>query len=270
MSQLSNTFQDPDIIAAGGNPNRTPFTKFAVANSVGTSAVDIWNQGGIKAWPTVGSVLQIASTSANDTAAGTGARAVLVEGIKADSPGQYSVISETVELAGTTPVQTATSFFRVNKVMVVSSGIYGATGTGANLGAITITETAGATVQGKIDIQRGVTENSHFSIPTRNKGNLSILLAQSPTNKTLIIDVYFRRFYDQVTSVAGSPNDDVQATEIIGTFIASGTQPLILAPTQKPFSFPEKSDVWLTARTDAGTTDANILLQYTIVDDPLR
>lgn len=62
--------------------------------------------------------LQISSTNANDTAAGTGARTVLIEGLDSN----YDQISETISLNGTAGVTTANSYFRINSLTTQTYG----------------------------------------------------------------------------------------------------------------------------------------------------
>jgi len=71
---------------------------------------------------TVASQLQITSTSANDTAAGTGAQTVYIEGlIKVNNA--WLEATETFTMNGQTPVvSTITNWFRVNKMWVNTSG----------------------------------------------------------------------------------------------------------------------------------------------------
>jgi hypothetical protein len=82
---------------------------------------DMWNGGGFyTGFPTTGSAepLGVASSSANDTAAGTGARTVMIIGLDAN----YQEISETVTLNGTTEVFTTQSFWRAHTANVRTSG----------------------------------------------------------------------------------------------------------------------------------------------------
>lgn len=66
-------------------------------------------------------ILQIASTDANDTAAGTGARQLFISGLN----NNWDAISETITLNGQTPVNTTTQFLRVNLLLVVEVGSFG-------------------------------------------------------------------------------------------------------------------------------------------------
>jgi len=72
-------------------------------------------------WPSVGDAaykLQVISSSANDAAAGTGARTLRIGGLDAD----WLPYEETIALNGTTPVETVGSFRRVFYAEVVTAG----------------------------------------------------------------------------------------------------------------------------------------------------
>jgi len=75
----------------------------------------------IATFPTSAATINIASTSANDTLAGTGARALLITGLDAD----WELLTETVLMSGQTPVTTSSSFLRINNMLVVSVGSLG-------------------------------------------------------------------------------------------------------------------------------------------------
>ena len=73
-------------------------------------------------WLTTPSQLQITSTSANDTGAGTGAQTVYIEGLS-NVNGFWGPISETLTMNGQTPVTTTnTNWWRINKMWVNTSG----------------------------------------------------------------------------------------------------------------------------------------------------
>jgi len=69
-------------------------------------------------FPTSATTMQIASTSANDTSAGTGAQLVTIFGLDAD----YISVSETVTMNGQTPVTTTQVFLRIQESVVVQTG----------------------------------------------------------------------------------------------------------------------------------------------------
>lgn len=102
------------------------------------SAEDVWEGGGNYPLLAAASQLEIVSTAATDTAAGTGARTVLIQGLDAN----WLPISETVTLNGTTPVTTVNSYLRVNLLTTTSAG-----SSGDNDGDLTLRVVGGGTIQ---------------------------------------------------------------------------------------------------------------------------
>lgn len=88
--------------------------------SVSTTASPIWS-GGATGYVqlTTGTALEVVSSSANDTAAGTGARTVRIDGLD----GSYVPFSEIITLAGATPVPLVnTSAIAINKTVILTAG----------------------------------------------------------------------------------------------------------------------------------------------------
>jgi len=98
--------------------------KFGYNPSIGATDETIWSEGGLYVYPTSASTMYISSSSADDTAAGTGARTATVYGLDAD----FEQISVTVSLNGQTGVQLngALNWYRVNRIVVNTAGSGGA------------------------------------------------------------------------------------------------------------------------------------------------
>lgn len=75
-------------------------------------------EGGTYPFPAAAAATTIESASANDAAAGTGARTCKVIGLDAS----FNEISETVTLNGTTPVSLTKTYYRINNVVVLTVG----------------------------------------------------------------------------------------------------------------------------------------------------
>ena len=124
--------------------------------------VDIWAGAGaggalFTGFPAAAETLTLTSTSADDAAAGTGARTVYLEGV--DST--WAEITETVTLTGLTGADTNAEFLRVNSARVITSG----TGR-TNAGAISITHTTTtANNFGPILVGNSLREVCGFSVP---------------------------------------------------------------------------------------------------------
>jgi len=114
-------------VARGQIPGHEIIFKFGYNAAVGITQETIWEQGGLYSYPASATVMTVSSSSANDTAAGTGARTVEVSGLDAD----YNEINEVVTLNGQTAVNTTKSYLRINRGIVRSAG-----SDGANAGVI--------------------------------------------------------------------------------------------------------------------------------------
>lgn len=124
---------------------------------------DIWSAGGTKTDTTSADVLEVLSSNAADTAAGTGARTVLIYGYDSN----YDFITEAVTLNGTSAVETTQSFIDIYRCIVTSSGsgVY-------NAGNITIRQKTGPITVGQIPAGYNITQMSHFIIPNGYTGFL--------------------------------------------------------------------------------------------------
>lgn len=114
--------------------------------SASSTAATVWAVGtGSYAQLTTATTLEVVSSSANDTAAGTGARTVVIHGIE-NSTGVYLPFREVITLAGTTPVPLVnTSGIAINifDVLTAGSGL-------TNAGNIDVRTVSGSTVKSRI------------------------------------------------------------------------------------------------------------------------
>lgn len=120
--------------------------------------------------------LEILSGSADDTAAGIGARTILIESLDAN----LLEVSTIVTLNGTTPVVLPGTHLYVNSVAVASSG-----SNHTNVGPITLRVAGGGDVQGYIGAGIGIQRAFKFTVPA---------------GKAVIID----NFYGNAGNIGGS------------------------------------------------------------------
>lgn len=156
--------------------------------AVSTTAETIWPEGGRYVWPAAASVLTISSTSADDTAAGTGARAVAIDGLAAD----YSQIFEIVTLNGTTPVTTTQQFYRVNVLYVVDAG---STGTNAGIlytGTGTVTAGKPANVWNLAVAGDGLSHSGIYTVPKGKAAHLTFLQVGTESAKAGELALHLR------------------------------------------------------------------------------
>lgn len=156
--------------------------------AVSSTPETLWPEGGRYSWPTAASVVTVSSDNANDTSAGTGARAIYIDGLAAN----YSQQVEMVVTNGTTAVSTTQQFFRINAVYVVSAG-----STGWNVGNIYVgtgTVTAGkpAAVWNLIPATYGVSQSGIFTVPKGTAGHLTFLQVGTDGNKAGELSLHLR------------------------------------------------------------------------------
>lgn len=131
--------------------------------------IDICEQGTLYPFLATAQQLKVSSSSANDTAAGTGARTVLIQGLDAN----YLPISETVTLNGLAAVNTVNQYLRINGFGVLTANP-AVPGGGTNAGDITLELVAGGSPQGIIRAGVGVSQQAVFTVPA---GTLGVLTA---------------------------------------------------------------------------------------------
>lgn len=133
--------------------------------STGTVPEGVWGGGGTyTGWATAAETIQVLSSSANDTAAGSGARTIRVTGLDAN----YNVQNETLTLNGTTPVTSTNTFIRVHTAQITTSG---SSNTAFNAGTITVRQsTTTANVFLSMAIGTNQTNCSAYTVPAGYTG----------------------------------------------------------------------------------------------------
>jgi len=124
-----------------------------ISGSVGTSYTTVWSQNTVYAYLSAASVMEISSSNANDTAAGTGARTISINGLDAN----YNPISETVTLNGQTAVNTTNSYLRVFHIAVLTAGSGGAAAGNIYAGTGAVTAGVPAVIYGVYTSGNGAT-----------------------------------------------------------------------------------------------------------------
>lgn len=214
----------------------------AAATAVSTDYGDVWEGGGNLAYPASAELLEVVSTSADDNAAGTGARTVQVIGLDAN----YLEVEETVLLNGLTTVVTAQLYLRVNGFRVVTAGSGGAVA-----GELTLQASPGGAVRSVISSPSYNTAlSSHFTVPAAKTGY--IIAAKYTAD-------------DQTTRFGLCSRGLGGVFESRDVYQTGGT------PTEPPFLIPievaEKSDLKVIARRPT-VQSALVLVAYDLVLAP--
>lgn len=134
----------------------------------GTTPEDIWPAGGLYQFPDTPQILQVSSSSTNDTSGGTGARTIRVSGLC----NNWLLQDEDITLNGQTTVETTLPFVRVFRVQVLTAG-----DSGYNEGLITITYKDDATTAAVVTAETGQTLLAIYTIPAGYTGFMTRLYA---------------------------------------------------------------------------------------------
>jgi hypothetical protein len=112
-------------VALGNIPNYEIATKFGRNSQVDTVTVpeDMWANGGTYTGFPVSftpETVDVFSSSTNDTSAGTGARTIQIKGLKTSTSSVEE--TENITLNGTTAVTSISTWWRINRVKVLTAG----------------------------------------------------------------------------------------------------------------------------------------------------
>ena len=145
-------------VAMSKRQGRSTWNKFGYNPDIDSAAEEIIAAfGGTFTIMTSDDTLDVVSSDANDTSAGTGARTILITGIDEN----YNSQIEIVTMNGTSSVTTTNNWYGVNRVVVLSSG-----SNDANVGDITITDTTGSFgTQAAVPAEGSVTQQCIFHTP---------------------------------------------------------------------------------------------------------
>ena len=148
-------------VSRGQIPWHESVTVFGYNGDVDTSMETVWPYGGILPFPANALQLSVSSDSANDTAAGTGARTVYVAGLDAN----HNQISETVTMNGQTAVLTTRSFLHINQCYVVTTGSGNSAAGSIYFGTGTVTLGVPATVYDLIQFDYNARITGSYTVP---------------------------------------------------------------------------------------------------------
>ena len=235
-------------LASGQALNYSFVNKFGHCTGVGTSVVDVNRLAtpAVYAWLTTAAQLEAISSSANDTADGTGARTIVVEGLDAN----FVPCSATITMAGTSAsTATTQTFLRVHRAYVATSGAYNTTTAGPHAGNITIRVASAGAIQiylDATDVPVGQSEVARYTIPAGYCGYLMHFMFSVDSLKTATLWIMRRSSADTVAA-------PFSAKRVIDTYNG------IAAPFERNWTVPvkleEKTDIWVAAKGAATGTD---------------
>ena len=225
----------PDVRVVAAFGNNTDVDQSTVPE-------ELWPGGGSYPYMTAATSLEVVSTSAADTALGTGARSVIVIGLDVN----YVEQSDVVVMSGTTPVQLPRQYFRINMVELVSAG----TGR-VNAGTINIRNTGAGTIRAIMPLGTGSSQQAVYTVPAGHtfliRSTIGTINLTSGIDKNVTIGTHVR--------LANG------TSRRRGQFSLSSIVPFHLT-SDFVFPLPEKTDVSLEV-TFTATNDVNVTAGFT-------
>ena len=209
--------------------------------------------GGIYRTPQVSgaTALRIKSGgNANDTAAGTGARAVTLQGLDATG----AEITETIATAGASAsAATTKQFLRLYRAYVSASGTYASATAASHAAAIVIENAAGGTDWATIadtTIARAQSQIAVYSVPIHREVMITSLSISSDADKKANLILFQRRNILQTAA----PYEAMRLVEEYPQ--VAGLHQISFDPPLGPF--PELTDVGFMARSTSTTIDMSV------------
>jgi len=201
----------------------------------------VWDTGTTYEYQTSAQTLELLSSDANDTAAGTGAQKVIVYGLDGD----WNLVQEEVTLNGVSAVATTNTFLRVYRLKVTDVG-----SGNINAGDITCQVSPGGAILATCPAGEGSSFLSLFTIPAGYEGYLYE--------------------YDVTTDAALNSEATVRVrTRELGKAFRTSAQFLVSkeAPGRNTYRLPvrlaAKTDLALTA--EASALNSKIFAQFTLL-----
>lgn len=235
--------------------------KFGRNESVGTSLVPV-AEGGIYPTPQTSSTvtLEVISTSANDTAAGTGAREITLEYL--DNTG--AVQTGTIATNGTSAsTETISGVWRLPRFYVSASGSYAGVSTPSQEGTITIRVSGGGAtwgVLGLVDTAFGAGQSlvACYTVPLGKTAYILQTQASVDTGKSVDIMFFARRNSDETTA-------PYSALRVQNYYEGITDQITFTHKTHE--AYPALTDIGFMAKTSTGTAGVSCEFELLLVDD---
>lgn len=216
--------------------------RFGWANAIGTTPQTITTvvaAGAAYAYPASATVMKVSSSSADDAAAGTGARTLLVIGLDAN----YVTQSETVTLNGQTAVNTTKSYLRITYTEILSTGSGNAQAGTIYIGTGVVTSGVPATVYWRSESTYNNWSFAGFTVPAGYTAYISsyTITSQATTANINVSAALVIYEFGNGSSTTGQGYPEIQSTARLtsnGNFDRH---------FDRPFAVSEKCDVELRA-----------------------
>jgi len=242
-----------DEVAMGLRQGHSTWNKFGFNADVDSGSEEIVAAfGGTFSIMTSADTLDVVSSSANDTSAGTGVRTIAITGVDANNLEQ----TEVVTLNGTTPVTTSNSWLGVNRVTVLTAG-----SGGAPAGNITIDDNGNSVgTQAYLPAGQNVTQQCIFHTPINQTFLCDFIWANIKKGAGDPIVTIYLRSYSRVTGL----------TYEVARFTLDADVELTgqISNTKTPLVFTGREVIQMVAETDTNNTEVSGRFSGKLIKSP--
>jgi hypothetical protein len=192
----------------------------------------VWEGGGVYPFPATAVSLEVVSSDADDTAAGTGARTITLIGQDSNNNEKTA----TITLNGVGAVAIPGTWLRVYRCSVTTAGT-----SAVNEGTLTIRDAGGGTTRLVVGANNGQTLMAVYTVPS---GKTAYMLSYYASSNALTASYVDIKLITRTS--AGVINLKHQQAESSGLFKYMFSI---------PFAIPEKNDIYINAVSSANNTD---------------
>lgn len=165
-------------VSKGHIPGHRFSRRFGDLETVSTDWQDIWIPGGDYVYPSTAGLVNVSSTDIDDTAGGSGARTLFIQGLDSN----YNILNETITLNGQTNVSSVNQYLRVWRCDVRLSGAHN-----SNEGTISITQHS--ILLGVIEPDDGRCQSALYTVPNGYTAYLIDMYCTSSEDKDIEYEV---------------------------------------------------------------------------------
>jgi hypothetical protein len=248
-------------VRKGNIPFHSIVHKFGAAQAITTVLTPV-STSKLYPTPSVLTNLEIVSTSANDTAAGSGALTLRISGIS-DVNGSWTEQEIDIALNGLTPVALPNGMWRVFRMHVLSSGTYANSTAGSHNSTITLRVAgAGATwhvINTEAGFGLGQTEIGVYTIPAGKTGYILNKHITTESTKSATVVLFTRESANVVVAPFGAMNLKEIERNLTGNITLNNNVPILVVP--------EMSDVGFMAKSITSTTNVSVHFEILLIDN---
>jgi hypothetical protein len=236
-------------VARGQIQGHSAFCQFGINSGVNQALETIWVGGDAYTFPSSATATTISSSNANDTAAGTGARTVLVDGLNAS----YERVTEVASLNGQTGVTLTNQYLRVNKITILTAGSGGTSAGSIFVGTGTVATGVPAVVLNRTGSSSNESESGFYSVPAGYTAYITRWTMSSSNNTA----TEATRFILRVRPVGG-----VFGYKAVYNIPGNG---IYECEAAYPLPLPEKTDLEVMSLATAGSSYVSTQLQIVLI-----